>query len=421
MKVKKSVRISVIGSGYVGLVTGACLAKLGSRVTLVDVDREKIEAINNRVSPIYEEGLSDILKEVGIEATSDYGRVRDTDIIFICIGTPVNDAGHMSLEQLAQATEQLAGVLKEKSDYGTVVVKSTVVPGITEELVIPLLEKSGKQAGRDFGVCMSPEFLREGKAVYDFLNPMRIIIGELDKRSGDSLLEVYRDLKSPVMRTNLRTAEMVKLASNIFLATKISFINEIGNICKKLGIDVYEVARGMAFDERIGRRFLNAGIGFGGSCLPKDLTGLIARAREIGYQPKILEEVLALNERQAMKPVELLKKHVSLKGASIGLLGLAFKPETDDIRDSRATIIVPALLAEGAVVKAYDPLAVASFKKLFPQIEYVTSEEVMRCDAVIIVTEWEEFNNLDYRGKIVIDGRRVLKAREARIYEGVCW
>ncbi len=421
MKDSNPVKISVLGSGYVGLVTGACLAKLGCHVTMIDIDDEKIKAINNKVSPIYEEGLDELLREVNIKAASDYGKIADSAVVFLCIGTPVEDTGNMSLEQLSRAAEQLADVLRKRNDYCTVVVKSTVVAGTTEELVIPILERSGKKAGKDYGVCMSPEFLREGKAVYDFLNPMRLIIGELDERSGDSLLEVYRSFKAPIMRTNLRTAEMIKLASNVFLATKISYMNEIGNICKKLGIDIYEVAKGMAYDERIGSQFLNAGIGYGGSCLPKDIKALITRAKEAGYQPRILEEVSALNETQALKPVELLKKHISLSGASVGLLGLAFKPETDDIRDSRATIIVPALLAEGASVKAYDPLAVNNFKKLFPNIEYVGVQEVMRCDAVIIVTDWQEFNNLDYRGKVVIDGRRLLKAREARIYEGVCW
>ncbi len=196
---------------------------------------------------------------------------------------------------------------------------------------------------------------------------------------------------------------------------------EIGNICKQLGIDVYEVAKSMGFDDRIGSKFLNAGIGFGGSCLPKDLRMLIARARETGYEPRLLKEVLNLNETQALKLVRLLKKHVPLKGATIGLLGLAFKPGTDDVRDSRAIGVIQTLLQEGARVKAYDPLAIENFKRLFPQIGYVTREEVLNCDAFIIITDWDEFNSLDYTGKIVIDGRRVLKAREARIYEGVCW
>jgi len=414
-------RISVVGSGYIGLVTGTCLAKLGNKVTLIDVDREKAKAINNRISPIYEEGLDEILTEVNIEASSDYQKMIDSELILICVGTVSNEDGSISLEQVGEATEQIAEVSKRKNGYYVICVKSTVPPGTTEELVIPILEKSGKKKGSDFGVCMSPEFLREGKAIYDFMNPVRVIIGEYDERSGDMVVNLYKDFNAPILRTNLRTAEMIKLASNAFLATKVSFVNEVGNICKKLGIDVYEVAKGMGLDDRIGSKFLNAGIGFGGSCLPKDLKMLIARAREIGYEPTILEGVLNLNDAQALKLVESLKKHVPLKDAVIGLLGLAFKPGTDDVRDSRAIKIVEVLLQEGAVVKAYDPLAVKNFSKLFPQIDYVTKVEVLNSDAIVIVTEWEEFNNLDYKGKIVIDGRRVPKAREARIYEGICW
>ena len=223
------------------------------------------------------------------------------------------------------------------------------------------------------------------------------------------------------MRTHLKIAEMTKLASNAFLATKISFMNEIGNICKKLGIDVYEVAKGMGFDDRIGSKFLNAGVGFGGSCLPKDLGGLISKSRQIGYEPNLLQEVLNLNDEQALRLIELLKKHISLKDATVGILGLAFKPETDDVRDSRAIKIVQALLQEGAKVKAYDPMAMKNFKKLFPQIEYVTTDKVLNSDAIFIVTEWQEFSELDYTGKVVVDGRRIEKARGARIYDGICW
>jgi len=414
-------RISVVGSGYVGLVTGTCLAKLGNKVTLIDVDREKVKAVNNRISPIYEEGLEEILTEVNIEASSDYQKMIDSELILICVGTVSNEDGSISLEQVEEATEQIAEVSKRKSEYSVICVKSTVPPGTTEELVIPILEKSGKKKGSDFGVCMSPEFLREGKAIYDFMNPVRVIIGEYDERSGDMVVNLYKDFNAPILRTNLRTAEMIKLASNAFLATKISFVNEVGNICKKRGIDVYKVAKGMGFDDRIGSKFLNAGIGFGGSCLPKDVRGLIARAKQVGYEPKILEEVSNLNDEQAWKLIELLKKHIPLRDATVGILGLAFKPGTDDVRDSRAIKIVEVLLQEGAKIKAYDPLAIENFKKLFPQIDYVSKEEVLNSDAVVIVTEWEEFNELDYKGKIVIDGRRVPKAREARIYEGVCW
>ncbi|MFC1925776.1 nucleotide sugar dehydrogenase [Chloroflexota bacterium] len=253
------------------------------------------------------------------------------------------------------------------------------------------------------------------------MNPSRIIIGEHDSKSGEILFELYKGIKAPVLHTDLRTAEMIKMASNVFLATKISFINEIGNICKLLNIDIKEVVRGMAYDERIGGKFLNAGLGYGGSCLPKDIGSLTALSKRFGYYPRLLQEVINLNEHQALKPVELLQRHLFLRGATIGVLGLAFKPGTNDIRESRAIGIVNALLREGAFVKAYDPMAVDDFKKVFPDINYVTAEEVLNSDAVIIVTEWEEFHKLDYRGKTVIDGRGLPKAREAKIYEGLCW
>ncbi len=414
-------KISIVGAGYVGLVAAACLARLGNKITLVDIDKERLKQVSQGVSPIHEPELAEILGQVDIETTSDYQRLVDSEVIFICVGTPSNDNGSMSLEHIVEASRRISEVLKVKRDYCVIAVKSTVVPGTTENAVIPILEASGKKAGDDFGVCMDPEFLREGKAVYYYMNPARIIIGELDPRSGHTLANLYKDFKAPVMRTSIKTAEMIKLASNSFLAAKISLINEIGNICKALDIDIYEVAKGLGYDERIGSKFLNSGIGFGGSCLPKDLKALIARSRQVGYKPKILEHVLKLNDKQALRMVELLRRHISLKGATIGILGLAFKPGTDDVRESRAISIAEVLLKEGAIVKAYDPVATQSFATLFPEIEYTTPEEVLKCDAVLIVTEWEEFEHLDYRGKIVIDGRRILKAKEARIYEGVCW
>jgi len=374
-------RISIIGAGRVGLVVAACFAKMGNKITVVDIDEGRIAEINSRVSPVAEPGLDEILNQFGIEATSDYGKVIDSEAIFVCVNTPAKKDGSISLENIVAA----------------------------------------KRAGQDFGFCVSPEFLRGGKGIEDFVNSARIIIGEHDTKSGDMLYDLCQVFKAPIMRTDLRTAEMIKYASNIFLATKVSFINEIGNICKLLGIDVYEVAKGMGFDDRIGAKFLNAGLGFGGPCLPKDLKALIARAKEIGYEPRLLEQVLSLNERQALKVLELLKRHIPVRGSTVGLLGLAFKPGTDDISDSMAITIAATLTEEGAKIKAYDPLAMHNFKKLFPHVECSTPEEVLSCDAVIIATEWEEFDRLDYKGKIVIDGRRVPKAREARIYEGICW
>jgi len=415
-------RISVIGSGYVGTVIGACLASIGNKVRFIDTDEEKVESINNRKPMVHEEGLCDILNQVRPSATTDYWQIIDADIIFLCVGTPVSEDGSMCLEQLAEATEQIAKVLEAKRDYCVVVVKSSVPPGTTEELVIPLLQKSARRIGKDFGVCMSPEFLREGKAVYDFMNPARIIIGEYDVRSGEVLVNLHRGLEVPMLRTNLRTAEMIKLASNTFLATKISFINEIGNICKRSGVDTYEVAKGMGFDDRIGSRFLDAGVGFGGSCLPKDLMGLIAASKRKGYEPRLLQEVLNLNDMQTLMLVELVEKLISLNNATIGVLGLAFKPATDDIRYSRAIHVVHALLEKGAKVKAFDPKAMENFRALFPQIEYVSAQDVLNSDAVVIMTEWPEFNDLDYKGKVVIDGRRIPKAKMgAQIYEGLCW
>ncbi len=412
--------ISVIGAGYVGLVIAACLAKLGNEVTLIDIDELKVNSIRNGVSPIYEEGLDELLRKVNMQVTTDYEKTLTSKIIMLCLGTP-SDEGGINLNDIAEASTTLAGILKRRQDYCVITIKSTIAPGTTEGLIIPALEKSGKKAGKDFGVCMCPEFLREGKAIHDFMNPARIIVGEHDRTSGDIFCQLYEHFKASIMRTSLKTAEMIKLASNAFLATKISYINEIGNMCKQLGIDAYDVAKGLGSDDRIGNKFLNAGVGFGGSCLPKDLRMLIAKAKEINYQPRMLEEVLRLNDEQALRMLNLLRKHVQLKGAIIGLLGLAFKSGTDDVRDSRAIGIVEALLREGATVKAYDPLATKNFSRIFPQIEYVTVEQVLNSDAILILTECEEFNELDYKGKLVIDGRRIAKAREAGIYEGICW
>ncbi len=409
--------LSVIGLGYVGLVTAAGFGLKGHKVIGVDVDEEKIEGLCNGLSPLYEEGLDEAIKNMDFTATKDYQAVLDTNITFLCVNTPSHSDGSMNLTYLKKATEQLAEALRQKNASHLVVVRSTVTPGTTEEVIVPILRDSG-----DPEICVNPEFLREGKALHDFMNPSRIVIGDGDGKSGDLLQELYRDFGCPILRTDLNTAEMIKYASNAFLATKISFINEIGNICKKMGIDVYEVTRGMGHDERIGNQFLNAGIGFGGSCLPKDLKGIVARAREVGYEPRILNEVLGLNEEQPLKMVELLKKHIPLlKGKVIGVLGLAFKPDTDDIRDSKAIAIVEGLLEEGAQVRAYDPKAMPNFKKYYPHIDYKSPEEVLKSDATLILTEWDEFKNLDYTNRVIIDGRRILNARKARIYEGICW
>jgi len=419
--------ISIIGTGYVGLVTGTCFAKLGNRVICVDIDKKKVQLINDGISPIYEEGLDDVLAENknNIEATTDYeNAVNNSDVTFICVGTPSESDGGIDLSFVKDATIVIAKQLKKKDGWHLVVMKSTVLPGTTKDVVLPLLEKhSGKKAGQDFGLAMNPEFLKEGVAVNDFLKPDRIVIGFYDEGSRDMLRELYKDFSCPIVETTLSAAEMIKYASNAFLATKISFINEIGNMCKKLDIDAYEVADGVGLDKRIGRAFLDSGIGWGGSCFPKDLDALIVWAKKNGEIPRIIESVVEVNELQPLKLVEILKKHIpSLKGKTIGVLGLAFKPDTDDIRESKAIPIVGELLKQGAQVKAYDPKATENFKELYPQIEYCSSaDEVLQSDAILITTKWDEFKTLDYNGKVVIDGRKLDEAKTAKIYEGVCW
>ena len=413
-------KIGIIGLGYVGLITGVGFASLGNKVIGVDLEKEKVEMINRGEAPIYEKGLEEKLKEVkdNLTATSSIEELKDCELIFICVGTPSREDGSMDMKYIENAAGDISSIL---DNYKLIIVKSTVVPGTTESL-IPVLEKNGKKIGEDFGLAMTPEFLKEGCALEDFFKPDRIVIGFYDEKSKEILDRLYKDFDCPKLYTNLKTAEMIKYASNSFLATKVSFINEIGNICKKLGINTYEVADGMGYDDRIERKFLNAGVGFGGSCFPKDVNALIAKADEIGEESKLLKEVMGLNERQPLKLIELLKKHVpDLKEKNVGILGLAFKSETDDVRESRAIPVVRKLLEEGASVKAYDPKAIENFKKHFPDLKYCSAEEVLDSDAILILTDWDKFKNLDYSGKVVIDGRRLLKAKEARVYEGICW
>jgi UDPglucose 6-dehydrogenase len=420
--------ISIIGTGYVGLVSGACFASIGHHVICVDVDQKKVDKINNAISPIYEKGLEKLLQKYkqNIEATTSYEKaVQNSDITFICVGTPSLDDGDIDLSYVDQATKAVASELKKKEGFHSVIVKSTVVPGTTEHHVVSLIEQvSGKIAGKDFGVGMNPEFLREGVAVDDFLHPDRVVNGYGDERTRNLLAELYKDFSCPIVETSVTVAEMIKYASNCFLAAKISFINEIGNFCKHLGIDTYDVADGMGLDKRIERSFLNAGIGWGGSCFPKDTKALRAWAEKEGISNEMINGTIKTNDNQPLQLIKILKKHMpDLSGKTVGVLGLAFKPDTDDIRDSRSIPLVDTLVKEGATVKAFDPKAMDNFKKLFSDISYCDSaKQVLDADAIIIATAWEEFEMLDFSGKLVIDGRRMLKIKEsADTYEGVCW
>jgi UDPglucose 6-dehydrogenase len=420
-------KISIIGTGYVGSVTGACFAEMGHQIYFMDIDQTKINAINSGKSPIFEPDLEDLLvkNRKKIMTTTDISEaVNQTNLTMICVGTPQKKDGSSDLRFILEAANTIGKALVKKKKYHTVIVKSTVLPGTTNDLVQPILEQeSGKEAIADFGIGSNPEFLKEGSAVKDFFHTDRIVIGANDTKTKKTLEDLYKPLHSPIFITDIKTAEMIKYVSNAFLATKISFANEIGNLCKMNSIDSYEVFRGVGMDSRINPHFFRSGIGFGGSCFPKDIHALISFAEKQEVDTPILKAVLKTNDDQPQKLIALLKKHLRIRGKTIGLLGLSFKPDTDDIRESRAIPVVLSLLQEGAQILAYDPMAMPGFKRLFPQITYAkSSNEVLESDAVMIITEWKEFFNLDFTGKLVIDGRKVSKAgREARIYEGICW
>ncbi|MEM4347001.1 MAG: UDP-glucose/GDP-mannose dehydrogenase family protein [Candidatus Altiarchaeota archaeon] len=423
--------IAVIGAGYVGLITAAGFAEKGHRVFCVDIDKRKIELINEKKAPIYEKGLQEILENrIGknLFATLNLSEaILNSDITFICVGTPTDKDGSSDLKYVKKVSADIAKNLKEKT-YHVVVVKSTVVPGTTENIVKPIIEKiSGKICKKDFGLVMNPEFLREGIALDDFLKPDRIVIGSIDKKSGDIVEDLYKDFNSKIFRTDIKTAEMIKYASNAFLATKISFINEIGNICKKLGIDTYDVAKGISLDHRISPYFLNAGLGFGGSCFPKDLKALIHEAKKVNYNPELLSSVMKVNSKQPYKLIELAKKKVkNFSGKKVAVLGLAFKADTDDIRESQSIPVIKILLKEKAKISAYDPKAMINMKKIFSNIQYANSaEEALKdADIALILTDWKEFENLDFsvmKNKIVVDGRNIVRNKEGIDYEGLAW
>jgi len=422
-------RISILGGGYVGLVTAVCLAELGHRVDLVDIDKERCELINAGEPPIYESGLRELLSIHAcrsLHAYASYDVIKGSDMTFICVGTPQGADGSSDLSMVSSACTSLGDSLKDKEEYHAVVVKSTVPPGTTEQLVIPsVLEHSGKEIS-EIGFAVNPEFLREGMAIYDFMNPDRIVIGSLEERAGDLVESVYRKINAPIVRTALTSAEMIKYASNAFLATKISYANEIGNICKRLGIDVYDVMKGVALDHRIGPAFLNAGAGFGGSCLPKDLSALTALAEDLGEDPVLLRSVMSINERQPLRMVDLLSRRVGdLKGKKIAILGLSFKDNTDDVRESRSIDVINELKRRGALVAAYDPKGSSSMKRILPDISYhsTAAEALRNADACLVMTEWPEFGLLDeefnlMRSRVIIEGRRILSCKDR---EGICW
>jgi len=430
-------KIAIIGTGYVGLVT-ASLANFGHKVYCIDRSEDKIDMINKGISPIYEPGLDGIikknLKEGRLEATIDYGTIDDSDVVFICVGTPSKEDGSINLSQIKSASAGVGRRLKKTDKYNVIVIKSTVIPGTTKNIVIPILENnSGKNIGKDFGVCMNPEFLKEGTGVHDFLNPDKIVIGSYDKKSSSYLIDVYSSFNKNIPRilTDLTTAEMIKYAQNAALASRVSFINEIANICEKFSIDVNEVAHAIGLDKRIGSRFLNAGVGFGGSCFPKDVKALLAVSRSVDIEPILIRGILEVNQKQPLRIIELAKEVIGdLKNKTISVLGLAFKPNTDDMRESPSITIINSLLENEAKVKVYDPQAMKNAKKIFDDsVGYSSSKEecIKNTDLCMLVTEWDEFKKLDLSSIKcpIIDGRRVLDPKEVKkhnlIYKGIGW
>jgi UDPglucose 6-dehydrogenase len=430
-------RLSVVGAGYVGLVSAVCFADRGYEVILADQDSEKVSLVNQGVPPFYETGLEEILKRSvrsgKLRATVETkDAVLESDITFVAVGTPSRADGSINLAHVKDSSIEIGKALRSKSAYHLVVVRSTVVPGTTDDFVRGTIEKSSqKKAGRDFGLVMQPEFLGQGSAIHDTMNPDRIIVGEYDQRSGETLMNLYGDFFGeklpPTLRVNLATAEMIKYASNAFLATKISFINEVANICENVpGVDVVKVAEGMGLDERIGKRFLHAGAGFGGSCFPKDVKAIVAFAKGRRYKTRILEAVLKVNKDQATHVVELAKNEFgNLRGRNVAVLGLSFKPGTDDLREAPSLRIIEALLREGAHVVAYDPVAVANARSTVgTRITYANSAQscLQKADAALVATEWDEFRKLaaaDFkkwmRQPLLIDARRIYDPETYRL------
>ena len=436
--------VSIVGTGYVGLVTGACLAEMGHRVVCIDVDAGRVAALNAATSPIFEEGLDDLLRKHvprGLTATTDLAAaVHATDLTLIAVGTPF-DGQAIDLSYVTAAATQIGKALRDKREYHVVAVKSTVVPGTTEGIVLPALENaSGMRAGLDFGVGMNPEFLSEGEAVHDFLFPDRVVIGGMDRRTVDALELLYAGypVHVPRLRTNPRTAEMIKYASNALLASLISFSNELANLGAAIGgIDTVEVMHGVRLSQYFQSRgkdgsppitsFLAAGCGFGGSCLPKDVSALAAHGRSIGVSMPLLDSVLQINRDQSGKMVELLRKHwPDLRGIRVAVLGLAFKPGTNDVRESPALRIIRELLEAGAVLKAHDPVAIPEAAKILPtdRVQLCGSLELAlhAVDAVMLVTPWSAYAELPelLRGRdvVVVDARRSLPKASFAKYEG---
>lgn len=392
--------ICVVGVGYVGIITAAGFADLGNQVIALDINEEKITGLKQGEMPIYEPGLKELVdrnvKADRLSFTTSYAEaLAEAEYIFIAVGTPSGVDGEADLQYVAAAARSIAENLKE----GQIIINKSTVPVGTGDWVSDIVKEHNPEAP-EFAVVSCPEFLREGSAIRDFMEPHRIVVGSLHEEAADKVAQLHLPLRAPIVVTDLRTAEMIKYASNAFLATKISFINEIANICEDLGADVTEVANGMGFDNRIGPYFLRAGIGYGGSCFPKDVKALAYMAEEIGRHPQLLHSVMAINTDRRAMAVEQIKTMLgqdNLTGKTVGLLGLSFKPNTDDMRDAPSVTIANELIKAGAVVRAYDPIAMEEAARILPGVDM--AEDPYRlaegCHALMVITEWNEFQHLN--------------------------
>lgn len=422
-------KIVVIGSGYVGLVSGTCFSQFGHFVTCVDKDEKKIENLKKGIIPIYEPGLDDMVlenvKDGRLTFTTDIKEcIGEADAVFIAVGTPTSRRGdgYADLTYVYESAKEFAPYLK---DYTVIVDKSTVPVGTAKE-VKRVIKETNPEA--DFDMASNPEFLREGSAIGDFMKPDRVVVGVENKKSEEVMREIYKPLyltETPIVFTNLETAELIKYASNGFLATKISFINEIANLCEKIGANVVDLSKGMGLDGRIGKKFLHSGPGYGGSCFPKDTLALCRIAQEHGSPIRIIETVIEVNAAQKARMVGKIRKALggSEAGKKIAVLGLTFKPETDDMRDAPALTILPALREKGAEIIVTDPHGMEESKKYMPELTYVQDpyEAIKDADCLVLMTEWNEYRSLDFekiknsmKGRIFVDLRNVYEPKKIR-------
>jgi len=425
--------ITVIGSGYVGTTISACFAEMGHTVTAIDIDQEIVDTLNAGEAPISEPGLEELIaKHAGgrFTASTSYDAVPESDVTFLAIGTPSNDDGSIDLAGLEAAAKATGEALAEKEERHLVVIKSTVTPPSIRDVLEPAI-RSGFNDNAAIEIATNPEFLREGTAVSDFQKPDKLVVGTDSEWATDRLTAVYEPLleaETPIVDTDPETAAMMKYANNAFLASKVSLINDLGNVCKEFGLDAYEVADAIGLDDRISEQFLRSGLGWGGSCFPKDTAAIRAAARQQGYEPSMLDAATEINDRQPARLLSLLDSHVDVANERVAVLGLSFKPGTDDIRNSRAVPVIGGLQARDAIVVAYDPVAVGNMRERFPDIEYADSPTAALEDAAaaLIVTDWPEITELDAEfdamsTPVVVDGRRAIERRDGIVYEGLTW